>query len=246
MQKGKNVETQAVRLNKYIAQCGYCSRRDADKLIEIAAVMVNGETAVPGMKVTAADDIRINGKPINNPEKKAVLAYYKPLGVVCTERDKHAKVTVHDNLKYPLRLTYAGRLDKESEGLLIMTNDGDLIDAMMRGANRHEKEYLVKVDKPLSKEALERMRRGIYLEELELTTRECEITQTGTYTMQMVLTQGLNRQVRRMCEAVGYRVRGLKRTRVMNIGLGNLKPGEFRELAEEELRILYNECDLRR
>lgn len=246
MRKGKIVENQAVRLNKYIAQCGYCSRRDADKLIEIAAVMVNGETALPGMKVTAEDDIRINGKPINRVGKKVVLAYYKPLGVVCTNRDKHAEVTVQDNLKYPLRLNYAGRLDKESEGLLIMTNDGDLIDAMMRGANRHEKEYLVKVDKPLSRKALDCMRKGIYLKELEVTTRECEITQTGTYTMRMVLTQGLNRQVRRMCEAVGYRVRGLKRTRVMNIGLGDLKPGEFRELAEEELRILYRGCNLRR
>lgn len=240
------MEKQGVRINKYIAQCGYCSRRDADKLIEKTAVMVNGRIAVPGMKVTDEDDIRINGKPINAPDKKILLAYYKPIGVVCTNRDKHAEITVQDNLKYPCRLTYAGRLDKESEGLLIMTNDGDIIDAMMRGANRHEKEYMVKVNKPLREDALERMRKGIYLKELELTTRECEITQTGTYTMRMILTQGVNRQIRRMCRAVGYEVKGLIRTRVMNIHLGNLRPGEYRELTDDELRVLYRECSLER
>ena len=236
------MENNGVRINKYIAECGYCSRRDADKLIEKTAVIVNGSPATPGMKVTDRDDIRINGEPINAPARKIVLAYYKPLGVVCTSRDRHAEVTVHDNLKYPQRLTYAGRLDKESEGLLIMTNDGDLIDAMMRGANHHEKEYLVKFNKPLNNEAIERMRAGIYLKELELTTRECEIIQTGTYTMKMILTQGVNRQIRRMCRAVGYHVRSLKRTRVINVGLGDLKPGEYRELTDTEIKALYNEC----
>ena len=236
------MDNNGVRINKYIAQCGYCSRRDADILIEKTLVIVNGKPAEPGMKVTDKDDIRINGQPLNVPKPKVVLAYYKPMGVVCTSRDKHAKITVQDNLKYPQRLTYAGRLDKESEGLLIMTNDGALIDAMMRGANRHEKEYLVKVNKPLNEAALERMRSGIYLKELEITTRECEITQTGTYTMKMVLTQGVNRQIRRMCKAVGYEVRGLKRTRVMNIQLGDLKPGEYRELTDTELQALYGEC----
>lgn len=238
------MDKQGIRINKYIAQCGYCSRRDADKLIEKTAVMVNGQIAVSGMRVTAEDDIRINGKAINLPEKKVVLAYYKPLGVVCTNRDKHAEVTVMDSIKYPKRLAYAGRLDKDSEGLLIMTNDGDLIEAMMRGANGHEKEYLVKVNKPISQDALERMRSGIYIKDLDLTTRECKITKTGAYTMKMVLTQGINRQIRRMCREVGYGVKGLKRTRVMNIRLGNLKPGEYRELTEDELRELYGECNL--
>ena len=240
------MEKNGIRINKYIAECGYCSRRDADKLIEKTAVIVNGQPATPGMKVTDADDIRINGKPLKVPTRKVVLAYYKPLGVVCTSRDKHAKVTVQDSLKYPQRLTYAGRLDKESEGLLIMTNDGDLIDAMMRGANRHEKEYLIKVNKPLTDDALNRLRTGVYLKELEQTTRECEITQTGTYTMKMILTQGLNRQIRRMCRAVGYDVRSLKRTRVINIQLGNLKPGEYRELTDTELSTLYRECSAKR
>lgn len=235
-------EDQGVRINKYIAQCGYCSRRDADKLIEKTLVIVNGQPAVSGMKVTDRDDIRINGKPISGPSQKVVLAYYKPLGVVCTSRDKYAGITLQDSLKYPQRLTYAGRLDKDSEGLLIMTNDGDLIDAMMRGSNHHEKEYVVRVNKPLNNEAIERMSAGIYLKDLNVTTRECEITKTGTYTMKMVLTQGLNKQIRRMCRAVGYEVRGLKRTRVMNITLGNLKPGEYRELMDTELQILYKEC----
>ena len=239
------MENNGVRINKYIAQCGYCSRRDADMLIEKTLVIVNGKPATPGMRVTDRDDIRINGKPLNIPAQKVVLAYYKPIGVVCTGRDKHAKITIQDNLKYPQRLTYAGRLDKESEGLIIMTNDGDLIDAMMRGANRHEKEYMVKVNKPLNEAALARMRSGIYLKELELTTRECEITQTGTYTMKMILTQGVNRQIRRMCRAVGYEVRELKRTRVMNIQLGDLKPGEYRELTDNELQALYGECAMK-
>lgn len=236
-------EKQGVRINKYIAQCGYCSRRDADKLIEIAAVMVNGKLAASGMKVTDEDDIRINGKQIGGTVEKVVLAYYKPLGVVCTGRDKHAKITVKDSLRYPKRLTYAGRLDKESEGLLIMTNDGYLIDAMMRGANRHEKEYVVKVNKPLTKEAIEYMSKGVYLKDLDKTTRECDIIQMGPYTMRMILTQGLNRQIRRMCQAAGYEVKGLIRTRVMNIQLGKLKAGEYRELGGDELRELYELCE---
>lgn len=236
---GVKMET---RLNKYLAQCGICSRRDADKLIEQKSVIVNGKTALPGMKVTEADDVRVNGRRVVSREKKVVLAYYKPVGVTCTARDEHAEVTIQDVLEYPVRLTYAGRLDKESEGLLIMTNDGELIDAMMRGANRHEKEYIIKVNKPLTEAALKQMRKGIYLKELELTTRPCKITQIGNNTMRMVLTQGINRQIRRMCKKTGYEVRKLKRTRVMNIELADLKPGEYRELKEEELAELYALC----
>lgn len=230
------------RLNKYLAQCGICSRRDADRLIEQNAVTVNGKTALPGMKVTEDDDIRVRGKSVRSCEKKVILAFYKPVGVTCTEKDKHAKVKIQDVLRYPVRLTYAGRLDQESEGLLIMTNDGDLIEAMMRGANRHEKEYVVKVNKPLTEAALARMREGIYLKELELTTRPCEIKQLGSNTMQMILTQGINRQIRRMCRETGYEVRKLKRTRVMNIELAELKPGEYRGLTEAEQKELYALC----
>lgn len=235
----------AVRINKYLAQCGVCSRRDADTLIERGVVTVNGNIAVSGMKVTDKDKISVSGKTVTPNDKNVVLAYYKPVGVVCTQRDRHAKVKIQDNLKYPIRLNYAGRLDKDSEGLLIMTNDGDLIEAMMRGENRHEKEYLVKVNKPLTDEAIERMRKGIYLEELDMTTRECEITRLGAETMQIVLTQGLNRQIRRMCRAVGYHIRKIKRTRVMTVNLASLKPGEYRELTEEEKEKLYKECSLK-
>ena len=146
--------------------------------------------------------------------------------------------------KYPVRVTYAGRLDKDSEGLLLMTNDGTLIDAMMRGANRHEKEYIVKVTKEWTKEALTSMRQGIYLEELDATTRPCEIEQLGPKTIRMVLTQGLNRQIRRMCKAQGYEVFSLKRTRVINVELKNLKSGEYRELTSDEMISLYRECGL--
>ncbi|MDE7282887.1 MAG: pseudouridine synthase [Lachnospiraceae bacterium] len=238
-------EKTAVRINKYLAQCGICSRRDADTMIERGSVTVNGVTALPGMKVTDEDDIKVNGRPVIERDRNVVLAYYKPVGVVCTERDRHAKVKIQDNLKYPIRLTYAGRLDKDSEGLLLMTNDGDLIDAMMRGGNRHEKEYLVKVNKPLTEEAIEHMRNGVWLKELELKTRACEITRIGAQTMQMVLTQGVNRQIRRMCRAVGFEVKKIKRTRVMTVKLAELKPGEFRELTEEEKDELYMACSLR-
>ncbi len=238
-----DMENDGVRINKYIAQSGYCSRREADELIKKTLVIVNGRPAEAGMKVTDKDDIKINGKSINLPDKKTVLAYYKPMGVVCTAKDRHAEVTVIDALNYPKRLTYAGRLDKESEGLLIMTDDGDLIDAMMRGANRHEKEYLVRVDKPLTEEALNKMRNGIYIKELDETTRPCKIVKTQACVMKMVLTQGLNRQIRRMCRAVGYNVRFLKRTRVMNIRLGDLKAGEYRELSETELETLRADLD---
>lgn len=239
-------EEQAIRLNKYLAECGICSRRDADKLIEQGVVCINGQTAQAGMKVMPQDEVTVRGKAVQNREKKIVLAYYKPVGVVCTERDKHAKVKIQDNLKYPVRVTYAGRLDKDSEGLLLMTNDGNLIDAMMRGANRHEKEYQVKVNKTLTDEAIAALRAGIYLKELDITTRPCEITQTGPYTMQMILTQGVNRQIRRMCQTVGYEVKELKRTRVMNVKLANLKPGEYRELTKEEQQCLYQACAMNR
>ena len=233
-----------LRLNKYLASCGICSRRDADKLIEQGVVTVNGLTAVQGMKVTAQDEVCVRDKKVAGRDRPVVLAYYKPVGVVCTERDVHAKRIVTQEIHYPVRVTYAGRLDKDSEGLLLMTNDGMLIDAMMRGANRHEKEYIVKTTKEWSEEALSNIRGGVYLDELEVTTRPCEIEQLGAKTIRMVLTQGLNRQIRRMCKTQGYEVASLKRTRVINIELGNLKPGEYRELSQDEIRSLYEICGL--
>lgn len=234
-----------IRLNKYLASCGICSRRDADKLIEQGVVTVNGRTAEQGMKVTAQDEVNVRGKKVAGPDRKVVLAYYKPIGVVCTERDVHAEKIVVEEIKYPVRVTYAGRLDKDSEGLLLMTNDGALIEAMMRGANRHEKEYIVKAAKEWTEEALANMRKGVYLEELEVSTRPCEIEKLGPKTIRMVLTQGLNRQIRRMCKTQGYEVKALKRTRVMNIGLEGLKPGGYRELSRDEIDSLYENCGLK-
>lgn len=233
-----------IRLNKYLASCGICSRRDADKLIEQGAVTVNGQTAVQGMKVTEQDEICVRGKKVTGRDKKVVLAYYKPAGVVCTERDIHAEKIVAEEIKYPIRVTYAGRLDKDSEGLLLMTNDGELIEAMMRGANRHEKEYIVKAEKEWTEEALSNMRRGVWLEELEVTTRPCEIEKLGPKTIRMVLTQGLNRQIRRMCKTQGYEVAALRRTRVVNIELDGLKSGEYRELTKDEMKNLYRICEV--
>lgn len=229
-----------IRLNKFLAECGVCSRREADRLIEAGRVQVDGSVA--GMGVTVGDDqeILVDGRPVNRIEKKVVLLYNKPAGVVCTEKDSHAERTLATEVQYPVRVTYAGRLDKDSQGLLILTNDGDLIDEMMRGANGHEKEYSVIVNRPVTKTFLEKMAAGVYLEELDVTTRPCRVWQTGERSFRMVLTQGLNRQIRRMCGSLGYRVLGLRRLRVVNLHLGELKPGELREATEEEVKALWN------
>ena len=228
-----------IRLNKYLAQCGICSRREADRLILQGEVLVNGQSAEMGQTICGTDCVTVRGKQIRDEGKKAVLAFYKPAGVVCTEKDPHAEKKINDMIDYPVRVTYAGRLDKDSEGLLLLTNDGDLIHAVTRGANRHEKEYIVKVNKEITDNFLVKMRSGIYLKDLEIKTRECRIEKTGKYTFQIILTQGVNRQIRRMCEACGYQVKGLKRIRIMNIHLDGLKPGEYREITGKELAELY-------
>ena len=228
-----------MRLNKYLAEHGICSRREADRLIEQCRVTVNGRIASMGTKVSDEDEVALNGKRIGGKPKTVVLAFYKPVGVTCSEKDRHAEKLITDMIHYPVRVTYAGRLDKDSEGLLLLTNDGSLIDAMMRGANRHEKEYVVKVDKELTEEFLESMRAGVYLKELDQTTRPCQVEMEGKYTFRIILTQGLNRQIRRMCSALGYEVRKLKRVRVMNITLDKIPYGKYRELSEGELEELY-------
>ncbi len=235
-----------MRLNQYIASCGVCSRREADKIISANRVKVNGTPAEPGIQVQDGDLVTIDGKEIKQQEKKVVLAYYKPVGVVCTEKDEHAGRTVSSEVKYPIRVTYAGRLDKDSEGLLILSNDGNLINAMMKGANRHEKEYEVVVDKKISGDFLNKMANGVYLEELDKTTRGCKIVKTGPDSFRIILTQGLNRQIRRMCEALGFKVLKLKRIRVMTVNLSdfNLKPGKFAELDDKQKAQLYSACKL--
>ncbi len=242
--KSEKPGMEKTRLNKYLAESGVCSRREADKLIAEGRVTLNGRVAELGSVVTGKVTITVDGKPIKGKKDKVVLAYYKPKGVTCTEKDPFADKTILQSLKYPERVTYAGRLDKDSEGLMIMTNDGDLINAMMRSANRHEKEYIVKVHKEVTPEFLEGMAAGVYLTELKEQTRACQVEMIGKYTFRIILTQGLNRQIRRMCKEFGYQVVTLKRVRIMNIGLGDLKYNKYREITGEELTELYERAGL--
>ncbi len=235
-----------IRLNKYLAHCGICSRRDADKLIAQGKVLVNGQVPEPGRCVNEEDEVVVSGQRVRKMDRTVVLAFYKPVGVTCTEKDAHAEKIISDLVKYPVRLTYAGRLDKDAEGLLLLTNDGNLIQAMMRGANCHEKEYLVRVNREVTSDFLVKMSQGIYLEELDVTTRECKVEKVNQYTLRLILTQGFNRQIKRMCAACGYRVRSLKRVRVMHITLGNMKPGQYYELNEEDVARLYRDCGVER
>lgn len=230
------------RLNKYLAACGVCSRRDADRLIQEGRVTVNGQKAITGMQVSGKDQITVNGKSVRKKDEPVVLAYYKPIGVVCTEKDRHAEKKVLDGIDFPMRVTYAGRLDKDSEGLLLLTNDGALIDAMMRGSGGHEKEYVVRVNKEVTEEFVRKLETGVYLKELGVETRPCKAEKIGKFSFRIVLTQGLNRQIKRMAGELGYRVAAIKRVRVLNIQLANLKPGQFRLLSGDELRMLYKLC----
>ena len=234
-----------MRINKYLAECGICSRREADKYIEQGKVKVNQKIAVSGMQISEQDVVEVLSKVIEPKNRKIVLAYYKPIGVTCTEKDAHADKTIIQALNYPVRLTYAGRLDKDSEGLIIMTNDGDLIQKMMKGANGHEKEYTVKVNKEITKDFLEKMSQGVYLKELNQKTRPCNLEQIGKFTFRIILTQGLNRQIRRMCQEFGYKVTSLRRDRVVSVELKGLRSGQFRELQGEELAQLYKLCGMK-
>ena len=215
------------------------SRRGADKLVESGQVTINGVKAKNADRVCDGDKVCVKGKQIFMREDKHVVAFYKPVGVTCTKQDKFAKVTIDEVFRYPLSLNYAGRLDRDSEGLLLMTNDGELIDRIMRARNGHEKEYVVKINEKITEDFIIKMSEGIYLEELEAKTRPCEVTKIGDYTFRIILTQGLNRQIRRMCASLGYRVVSLKRVRVMNIELGGLKTGEYRRIEGNELEELY-------
>lgn len=236
-----------MRLNKYIASCGICSRREADKLIEDNRITIGGVVATCGAQVNEGDVVCFDGKEIHPQSDRIVLAYYKPIGVVCTESDVHAKKTVIEDLGYKERVTYAGRLDKDSEGLLIMSNDGNLINSMMRAANKHEKEYEVTVDKPVTGDFINDMSGGVFLRELGVRTRKCKVSKTGKRSFDIILTQGLNRQIRRMCEELGYEVVTLKRIRVMSVKLSdyNLKPGEYAQLSDEAKKQLYSEAGIK-
>ncbi len=231
-----------MRLNKYIASCGVCSRREADKLIASGRILLNGSIPTAGAEVSEGDRVLLDGKEISPKKQHTYIAYYKPVGVVCTKKDPHAKRTVSDELKLSDNITYAGRLDKDSEGLLIMTDDGDLINAMMRARNGHEKEYEVTIDKPVTEDFLEKMSKGVYIRDLDTTTRHCEVKKTGKSSFNIILTQGLNRQIRRMCAELGTEVIRLKRTSVVNIRLSDLaiKSGEYTNIPEDKVNELYS------
>lgn len=228
-----------MRLNKFLASCGVCSRREADRLIERGKVTVNGRPGETGQSVSDEDVVLVGGGRVFGRQEPVVLAYHKPAGVTCSERDAHAEKLITDMIDYPVRLTYAGRLDKDSTGLILMTNDGDLIEAMMKGSHRHEKEYVVTVKREITPEFLESMKQGVYLKDLHLKTRKCRIRQVDDHTFVIILTQGVNKQIRRMCKACGNTVSAIRRVRIMNILLGDLGENEWREIKGEEKRRLY-------
>ena len=233
----KKEETAAVpqRLNKYLSDAGVCSRRQADRYVEEGRITVDGKTAELGQRVLPEQQICVDGKPIRISRKRVLLAVNKPRGIVCTTQKKE-KDNIVDFIHYPERIYPVGRLDKESEGLLLMTNDGELMNEILKARNGHEKEYQVKVDKPVTKQFLRKMAQGVAI--LYTFTRPCKVRQTGPCSFRIILTQGLNRQIRRMCEALGYRVKELKRLRIMNITLGDLPEGQYRDVTETEFREL--------
>ena len=226
-----------VRLNKYLSEAGVCSRREADRLIESGKVTVDGQPARTGMRIRPGQVVKVGKRTVSKQDDMVVLAVNKPKGIVCTE-EKRERNSIVRFLNYPVRVTYVGRLDKDSRGLLLMTNNGDIINRMMRAANRHEKEYKVTVDHEITPEFLNQMAAGVPI--LDTVTRPCTVKQIGKYTFSIILTQGLYRQIRRMCHALGYEVRDLVRVRVMNIHLGGLKEGEYRKLTDRELEELYD------
>ena len=228
-----NEEKSLTRINKYLSEIGYCSRREADRLIAAGRVLVNGKKAEMGRKICTEDQITVNGEALNNPKNKLVyLVFNKPKGIVCTT-DTHAeKDNIIDFINYPKRIFPIGRLDKPSEGLIFLTNDGDIVNKILRGRNNHEKEYLVTVNKPITKEFINKMGNGVPV--LDTVTKKCFVKQTHKNKFKIILTQGLNRQIRRMCEFLNYRVVDLKRIRIMNIKL-DIKVGKWRYFKPEEL-----------
>ena len=216
-----------VRINKFLSEIGVCSRREADKLIERGRVKINGEVPLMGTKISFEDEVTVNEKIVNRSQKKnkVYIAFNKPVGIVCTTDTKREKNNIIDYINYPSRIFPIGRLDKPSQGLIFLTNDGDIVNKILRARNNHEKEYEVTVSKPVTKEFVEAMKNGVPV--LDTITKKCKVKQTGKKEFKIILTQGLNRQIRRMCEYLGYEVKQLKRIRIMNIKL-DVKIGEYR------------------
>jgi len=230
------MEKELIRLNKYLSEIGYCSRRAGDKLIESGRVFINGEVATIGQKICRNDELKVDDNVLKAKKKKKIyLALNKPIGIVCTTDTRVEKDNIIDFINYPDRIFPIGRLDKPSTGLILLTNDGNIVNKILRTEHNHEKEYLVKVDKPLSQTIIDRMSNGVPI--LDTITRKCKIKKFGTNEFKIILTQGLNRQIRRMCEYFNYKVVSLERIRIMNIKL-DLPVGEYRELTKEELNSL--------
>ncbi len=223
------------RLNKFISDTGFCSRREADKLIDAGQVKVNGQVALVGTKVSDTDQVEVAGKPLQNKPKRVYLAYHKPVGITCTT-ELHIKGNIVDALQYPERIFPIGRLDKESEGLIFLTNDGDIVNKILRAGNAHDKEYVVTVDKPIHDGFIRKMAAGVPI--LDTVTLPCQVTQKSRHTFSIILRQGLNRQIRRMTEYLGFNVTKLKRVRIMHVRLAGLAVGQWRELTVEEMAVL--------
>lgn len=224
-----------IRVNKYISETGFCSRREADKYILQGRVTIDGEKATTGTKIKKGQIVKIDGKKISKEEEIVYIALNKPIGITCTT-DRKIKGNIVDFIGHEKRIFHIGRLDKDSQGLILLTNDGDIVNKILRAGNNHEKEYIVTVNKPINEEFVRRMGSGIRI--LGKVTKSCYVSKEGEKTFKIILTEGMNRQIRRMCESLGYEVTKLKRIRIMNIKLGNLKIGEWRDLTEEELRKL--------
>ncbi|MBQ5430751.1 MAG: pseudouridine synthase [Lachnospiraceae bacterium] len=227
-----------VRLNKYLSQAGVCSRRKADELIEEGHVTIDGHVATTGEKVSGREKILVDGVAVTKEERTVVLMVNKPRGIVCTA-EKREKNNIVDFIDYPIRIYPVGRLDKESRGLILMTNDGELVNALLRARYHHEKQYMVTVDHEITEEFIKQMEQGIFLEELGVKTRRCRVWKNAKNRFTIILTQGLNRQIRRMCQACGYRVRDLVRVRIQDLKLEDLPEGEYRELTDAERDRLY-------
>jgi 23S rRNA pseudouridine2604 synthase len=225
------------RLNKAISETGYCSRREADRLIDKGAVKVNGQVAGLGVQVGPNDVITVNGRKITKEVKNVYLAFNKPVGITCTT-DTSIKGNIISFINYPERIFPIGRLDKPSEGLIFLTNDGDIVNKILRSKNQHEKEYMVRVNKPITRSFIDKMSKGVPI--LDTVTKKCQVKRIDDYTFNIVLTQGLNRQIRRMCQYLGYDVKSLKRIRIMNVSLGNLKRGHYRAFTPKELSGLLH------
>ncbi|MFD0862891.1 23S rRNA pseudouridine(2604) synthase RluF [Sungkyunkwania multivorans] len=226
-------EKQQIRINKYLSEVGFCSRRAADKLIDQGRVTINGVVPEMGTKISAGDEVRVDGKLVASPqEAHTYIAFNKPVGIVCTTDTRVEKDNIIDYINYPKRIFPIGRLDKPSEGLIFLTSDGDIVNKILRARNNHEKEYIVTVNKPITKEFIEKMGNGVPI--LDTVTRKCHVERINKFVFKIILTQGLNRQIRRMCEYLGYEVLKLKRIRIMNVTL-DIPEGQWRHLTEKEL-----------